>query len=57
LARVRAHADGRVVVEAGTQEIGTGQPAMMTLIAAETLGVAPETVQVRHGDTGLPRPA
>jgi xanthine dehydrogenase YagR molybdenum-binding subunit len=53
-ARVRAHADGRVVVEAGTQEIGTGQPAMMTLIAAETLGVAPEAVQIRHGDTGLP---
>lgn len=53
-ARVRAHADGRVVVEAGTQEIGTGQPAMMTLIVAEALGVAPQAVQIRHGDTGLP---
>ncbi|MGI9006333.1 MAG: xanthine dehydrogenase family protein molybdopterin-binding subunit [Streptosporangiaceae bacterium] len=56
-ARVRAHADGRVVVEAGTQEIGTGQPGVMTLIAAEALGVAPETVQVRHGDSGLPEAA
>jgi xanthine dehydrogenase YagR molybdenum-binding subunit len=53
-ARVRAHADGRVVVEIGTQEIGTGTPAVISLIAAETLGVDPGAVQVRHGDTGLP---
>ncbi len=53
-ARVRAHSDGRVVVEAGTQEIGTGLPGVLTLVAADVLGVAPETVQVRHGDTGLP---
>jgi xanthine dehydrogenase YagR molybdenum-binding subunit len=53
-ARVRAHADGRVIIEAGTQEIGTGLPAMMALIAAKALGVAPEAVHIRHGDTGLP---
>jgi xanthine dehydrogenase YagR molybdenum-binding subunit len=53
-ARVRAHADGRVVVEAGTQEIGTGLPGVLTIVAADVLGVPPETVQVRHGDTGLP---
>jgi xanthine dehydrogenase YagR molybdenum-binding subunit len=53
-ARVRAHADGRVVVESGTQEIGTGLPGVLTLVAADVLGVPPETVQVRHGDTGLP---
>jgi xanthine dehydrogenase YagR molybdenum-binding subunit len=53
-ARVRAHADGRVVVEAGTQEIGTGLPGVLTIVAADVLGVAAETVQVRHGDTGLP---
>ena len=53
-ARVRAHADGRVVVEIGTQEIGTGQPGLISLIAAEALGVDPDAVQIRHGDTGLP---
>lgn len=53
-ARVRAEADGRVVVEAGTQEIGTGLPGVLTLIAAEVLGVPAESVEVRHGDTTLP---
>jgi xanthine dehydrogenase YagR molybdenum-binding subunit len=53
-ARVRAHADGRTVVEAGTQEIGTGLPGVLTTIAAQTLGVDPESVEVRHGDTSLP---
>ncbi len=53
-ARVRAEAGGRVVVETGTQEIGTGQPGVLALVAAEVLGVAPETVEVRHGDTSLP---
>jgi xanthine dehydrogenase YagR molybdenum-binding subunit len=53
-ARVRAHADGRIVVEVGTQEIGTGTPAVISLIVGEALGVDPGAVQVRHGDTGLP---
>jgi xanthine dehydrogenase YagR molybdenum-binding subunit len=53
-ARVRAHADGRVVVEVGTQEIGTGTPAVISLIVGEALGVDPGAVLVRHGDTGLP---
>ena len=53
-ARVRAQADGRVVVEAGTQEIGTGQPGVLTLVAAEVLDIPPESVEIRHGDTALP---
>ncbi len=53
-ARVRAEAGGPVVVEAGTQEIGTGLPGVLSLVAAEVLDVAPESVQVRHGDTSLP---
>jgi xanthine dehydrogenase YagR molybdenum-binding subunit len=53
-ARVRAEAGGRVVVETGTQEIGTGQPGVLALVAADVLGVAPETVEVRFGDTSLP---
>ncbi|MGQ0718835.1 MAG: xanthine dehydrogenase family protein molybdopterin-binding subunit [Pseudonocardiales bacterium] len=53
-ARVRAEADGRVLVEAGTQEIGTGLPAVMTSITADVLGVPAGTVEVHHGDTSLP---
>lgn len=53
-ARVRAQADGHVVVEAGTQEIGTGVPGVLTLVAAEVLDVPPESVEIRHGDTSLP---
>jgi xanthine dehydrogenase YagR molybdenum-binding subunit len=53
-ARVRVHADGRTVVEIGTQEIGTGLPGVVTLIAAETLGVDPGSVEIRHGETNLP---
>ena len=53
-ARVGVHADGRTVVEVGTQEIGTGLPGVVTMIAAETLCVDPGSVEVRHGDTHLP---
>jgi xanthine dehydrogenase YagR molybdenum-binding subunit len=53
-ARVLVHADGHTVVEVGTQEIGTGLPGVMTMIAAETLGVDPGSVQVLHGETSLP---
>ncbi|MBP2322971.1 xanthine dehydrogenase YagR molybdenum-binding subunit [Kibdelosporangium banguiense] len=53
-ARVRVSSDGHVVVEAGMQEIGSGLPAMIQVIAAETLGCAPSDVEVRHGDTAFP---
>jgi xanthine dehydrogenase YagR molybdenum-binding subunit len=53
-ARVRVSSDGHVVVEAGMQEIGSGLPAMIQLIAAETLGCSPSDVEVRHGDTAFP---
>lgn len=53
-ARVRAESDGRVVVEVGTQEIGTGLPGVVSLVASEVLGVPPEAVELRHGDTSLP---
>jgi xanthine dehydrogenase YagR molybdenum-binding subunit len=53
-ARIRAEANGRVVVEAGTQEIGTGLPAIMTTIAADVLGVPADSVEVHHSDTSLP---
>ncbi|WP_051698109.1 xanthine dehydrogenase family protein molybdopterin-binding subunit [Streptomyces albus] len=56
-ARVRHTADGRTVVETGTQEIGTGQPGVIATIVSEVLGVPPATVEVRIGDTRLPAAA
>ncbi|WP_027933365.1 xanthine dehydrogenase family protein molybdopterin-binding subunit [Amycolatopsis thermoflava] len=53
-ARVRVDAAGRVTVETGAQEIGTGLPAMVQAVAAETLGCDAESVQVRHGDPDFP---
>lgn len=53
-ARVQVHANGRIVVETGMQEIGTGLPGMIQLVASEALGCEPGQVEVRHGDTELP---
>ena len=41
-------------IDDGTQEIGTGLPGIVSLIAAETLGVDIGSVEVCHGDTHLP---
>src|SRR5207302_5920970 len=46
--------DGRLVVESGTQDIGTGTYTVMTQIAADALGVPPERVTFRLGDTNYP---
>ncbi|GDY30121.1 xanthine dehydrogenase family protein molybdopterin-binding subunit [Gandjariella thermophila] len=53
-ARLRIDHTGHVVVETGMQEIGTGLPAMVQAVAAETLGCPPEDVAVRHGDSDFP---
>ncbi|MEC4016911.1 xanthine dehydrogenase family protein molybdopterin-binding subunit [Streptomyces sp. H27-D2] len=53
-ARVGIDAEGRVRVETGTQEIGTGLPGVIAGIAAEVLGADPRAVEVRIGDTLLP---
>jgi xanthine dehydrogenase YagR molybdenum-binding subunit len=52
-ARIRIHADGRIVVETGFEEMGTGLPAMVQVVAGEILGCAPEVIEVRHGDSTL----
>ena len=54
-ARVSARADGTVLVETGTQEIGTGNYTIAAQIAARVLGVPVERVSVEIGDTALPR--
>jgi xanthine dehydrogenase YagR molybdenum-binding subunit len=54
-ARIRIDAAGNVIVEAGTQEIGTGTRTIMPQLAAEALGCSPDRVRMRLGDTLLPR--
>jgi xanthine dehydrogenase YagR molybdenum-binding subunit len=52
-ARVRLARDG-VTVEASSNDIGTGNQTAFALIAAETLGVRPDQVRIRWGDSQLP---
>jgi len=53
-ARVTIRADGSVLIEVGTQEIGTGVYTIMPQVAAEVLGCDPGQVRIALGDTLLP---
>ena len=53
-ARVTLRRDGSALVEAGTHDLGTGTYTVLQQIAAETLGLPPERISVRIGDTRLP---
>jgi xanthine dehydrogenase YagR molybdenum-binding subunit len=53
-ARVTLNSDGSAIVEAGTHELGTGTYTVLQQVAADALGLAPEKVTVRLGDTRLP---
>jgi carbon-monoxide dehydrogenase large subunit len=50
-ARVEVAADGRVTVETGSSPHGQGHETTFAQIAADELGVAPENVTVRWGDS------
>jgi xanthine dehydrogenase YagR molybdenum-binding subunit len=52
LARLRA--DGTALVQAGTQDIGTGTYTILGQIAADALGIPVERVTVDLGDTAMP---
>lgn len=52
--RVRIERDGSVVVQSGTQDIGTGTYTVMSQVAADTLGVNMSRVRFELGDTRLP---
>src|SRR5205823_7072499 len=54
-ARVRIQADGSAIAESSTHDLGTGTYTILTQIAAETLGLPVERVQVIIGDTNLPK--
>jgi xanthine dehydrogenase YagR molybdenum-binding subunit len=54
-ARVTFRADGTARVTSATSDIGPGTYTVMTMIAAEFLGLTPEQVQFELGDTRFPR--
>ena len=55
-ARVTIHSSGAVEAVTGTQDIGTGIRTVIAMIVAEELGLRPEDITVKVGDTepGLP---
>lgn len=53
-AHVEINPDGTVVVRCGTQDIGVGTRTIVTMIAAETLGIPLELVKAEIGDSQYP---
>jgi xanthine dehydrogenase YagR molybdenum-binding subunit len=53
-ARARMAADGRIIVQSGTQDLGTGTYTVMTQISAEALGFPMDQVTFELGDSNLP---
>ena len=54
-ARVTLNGDGSALVEAAAHDIGTGAYTVMAQVAADALGLTPDKVAVRLGDTRLPK--
>ncbi len=50
-ARVDMAPDGEVTIDLGLQNHGQGLETTMAQVAADALGIRPENVYVRHGDT------
>src|SRR5882724_11199069 len=46
--------DGSIEIRCGTQDLGTGSKTVIALIAADLLGLKPEQILVRVGDTRYP---
>lgn len=53
-AEVRLFNDGAVEIRSGVQDIGTGTKTILAQVVAEELGLYPEEVTVRIGDTVFP---
>ncbi|HEY4040759.1 MAG TPA: xanthine dehydrogenase family protein molybdopterin-binding subunit [Rhodopila sp.] len=52
--KVRMDAAGNVVVQCGTQDIGTGTYTVMTQVASDVLGVPLQRIRFELGDSDLP---
>jgi xanthine dehydrogenase YagR molybdenum-binding subunit len=53
-AEAQINPDGSVEFRCGTQDLGTGTRTVIALVAAELLGLKPEEITVRIGDTQFP---
>ncbi|MFN3202988.1 MAG: molybdopterin-dependent oxidoreductase [Bradymonadia bacterium] len=51
--QIRLDRSGRAHVMCGASDIGQGSDTMLALVAAEELGLEPESIQVTTGDTDL----
>ncbi len=54
LADIKLHRDGSVEAISGTQDIGGGTRTFMATVTAETLGLEPQDITVKIGDTVYP---
>lgn len=54
LADVMLHPDGSVEAICGTQDLGTGTRTYMAVIPADTLGLKPQDITVKIGNTSYP---
>ena len=54
-ARATVDDAGKVLIQCGTQDLGTGTYTILTQIAAEALGVDTKLVRVEIGDSALPQ--
>lgn len=54
LAEIKLHSDGSVEVVCGTQDLGCGTRTYMATVTAETLGLKPEDVTGKIGNTMYP---
>jgi xanthine dehydrogenase YagR molybdenum-binding subunit len=53
-AEAQINPDGSLEIRCGTQDLGTGSKTVIALIAADLLGLKPEQIVVRVGDTRYP---
>ena len=53
-AEAHVNPDGTIEIHCGTQDLGTGTRTLIALIAADLLGLKPEQITVRIGDTQFP---
>ena len=53
-ARVQLLPDGTALVQAGTQDLGTGTYTVMTQIASDVLGIPVDHIKAELGDSALP---
>jgi xanthine dehydrogenase YagR molybdenum-binding subunit len=52
--KARMDRDGNVVVQCGTQDIGTGTYTVMTQVASDTLGLPMQRIRFELGDSSFP---